>query len=300
MERPANIIHGPRKPIPRRLISAVVGVLAVVFLSVPPAAAAPVLPTPKDFVSYLDLECFRTNPYQPPTTSLTLRHLNPVLGNLPLETVTLGPRQQLCVPVAKNNAIPPSPALDFIRFVDLACYRITGTSVDTGLLLTHLNPLLVGLPRHEVKMNVPQQLCVPVIKNNALPPPEVMSLISHIDIKCYGITPNNLMNRQLTLRQLNPVLTTAIPTRPVQVTSARQLCVPVQKAGDVIPTDVLNIIRWIDLEKFDVTTPTISTVTLTLRHINPVLSHFPAEQATLTTPSQLAVPVAKNNQFPPG
>ncbi|MDH2427970.1 hypothetical protein [Sphaerisporangium sp. TRM90804] len=271
----------------------------MVFLSVPPAAAAPVLPTPKDFVSYLDLECFRTNPYQPPTTTLTLRHLNPVLSNLPPQTVVLGPRQQLCVPVAKNTSIPPSPALDFIRFVDLACYRITGSNADTGLLLTHLNPVLQNVPRHEVKMNVPQQLCVPVVKNSSVPPPEIMSLVSHIDIMCYAITPNNPMNRQLSLRQLNPVLTNVIPTRTGQVTYARQLCVPVQKAGDTIPTEVLNILRWIDLEKFDLSIPTAPSVTLTLRHINPVLGHLPAEQATLFSPSQLAVPVAKNNQFPP-
>ncbi|WP_246239497.1 hypothetical protein [Acrocarpospora corrugata] len=283
----------------QRLASAAVAVLAVTFLCVPPATAL-ALPTPKDLTSFLDLECFKTSPYQPPATTLTLRHINPVLGNLPIETVTLGQREQLCVPVAKNNQMPPSPALDFIRFIDLACYKISGATVTTGLVLSHLNPLFQTLPRTQISMNTPQQLCVPVIKNNVAPPAEVLSLIRHIDLKCYAITPNTLLNQQLSLRQLNPVLTPVIPTHGAQILAARQLCVPVQKAGDNIPAQVFNIVRWIDLEKFDLSTPALPTVSLTLRHINPVLAGLPIEQATLSGASQLALPVAKNGNLPPG
>ncbi|GAA3421643.1 hypothetical protein [Streptosporangium vulgare] len=283
----------------RRLASAVVAMLSVAFLCVPPASAL-ALPTPKDLTAFLDLECFKTNSYQPPATTLTLRHLNPVLSNLPIETVTLGPRQQLCVPVAKNNQAPPSPALDFIKYIDLACYRISGTTVTTGLVLSHLNPLFQSLPRTQISMNTPQQLCVPVIKNDVLPPSEVLSLVRHIDLKCYGITPNDPLNQQLSLRQLNPVLTPIIPTHGAVVLNARQLCVPVQKAGDVIPDEVLKIVRWIDLEKFDLSTPALPTVSLTLRHINPVLAGLPIEQAVLSGASQIALPVAKNGNFPPG
>ncbi|WP_262850540.1 hypothetical protein [Sphaerisporangium corydalis] len=284
----------------RRVTSAAVAVFTVAFLCVPPASAL-ALPTAKSLTAFLDLECFRTNSYQPPATTLTLRHLNPVLANLPTETVTLGPREQLCVPVAKNTSIPPSPALDFIRFIDLSCYRITGINVNTTLVLSHLNPLFQNLPRTQAVMNVPQQLCVPVIKNNAVPSAEILSLVSHIDLKCYGITPNNPLNQQVSLRQLNPVLTPLIPTHAAQILYARQLCVPVLKAGDDIPTSVFNILRWIDLEKFDMVTPAaLPTVTLALRHINPVLSHLPAEQAVLTGAGQIALPVAKNGNLPPG
>ncbi|RCG31098.1 hypothetical protein DQ384_13675 [Sphaerisporangium album] len=270
------------------------------FLSVPSATAL-ALPTPKDFVSYLDLECFKTDPYQPPATGLTLRHLNPVLSTLPVEQVTLGPREQLCVPVAKNNVIPPAPVLDFIRYVDLACYRITGTTVNVGLVLSQLNPVLADLPRHDAVLNGPQQLCVPVAKNGLIPPAEILSLVSHLDLKCYGTTPNPLMNRALTLQQLNPVLVDQIPVHQVKVNAARQLCVPVQKAGDTIPPEVMNIVRWVDLEKYDITlSTTLPSVTLTLQHLNPVLGRLPIERATLTGANQLAVPVAKNGQFPPG
>ncbi|MEO3814407.1 hypothetical protein ABGB17_35880 [Sphaerisporangium sp. B11E5] len=283
----------------RRLSSAFAAVLAVAFLSVPPATALAV-PNPKDFVSYLDLECFRTNLYQPPATTLTLRHLNPVLSSLPIETVTLGPREQLCTPVAKNNNIPPNSVLDFIRFVDLACYRIGGTTAGVPLTLHQLNPLLLDVPRQQVTLGVSQHLCVPVLKNNVVPPADILAFISHIDLRCYGIT-SAPMNRALNLTQLNRVVAAQIRPRDVRVTDARQLCVPVQKRGDEIPDEVLRVIQWIDLEKYDVISPTTTpTVSLTLQHINPVLRGLPIERATLTVPSQLAVPVAKNGQFPPG
>jgi hypothetical protein len=41
-------------------------------------------------------------------------------------------------------------------------------------------------------------------------------------------------------------------------------------------------------------------VTLSLRHLNPVLGNLPAETATLTGAVQLGLPVAKNGQLPPG
>lgn len=304
MNRAVTGIAGRRKSMLRRFTSTAVAVLAVVFLCVPPAGAL-ALPTPKDLTAFLDLECYRTTPYLPPAVTLTVRHINPVLGALPAETVTLGRREQLCVPVAKNAQTPPSPALDFIRYVDLACYNITGATVNTGLVLGHLNPLFQNLPRTQISMNTPQQLCVPVVKNNAVPPAEVLALVRYIDLKCYGITPNTPLNQFVTLRQLNPVLTGVIPTHTGQVLYARQLCVPVQKAGDTIPPAVLNVVRWIDLEKFDMNVspsplPGTVVISLGLRHIDPVLAGVPAGTATLAGVDQLALPVAKNGNLPPG
>ncbi|MEV0613487.1 hypothetical protein AB0I81_09190 [Nonomuraea sp. NPDC050404] len=283
----------------RRLLSAGLAIFAAVFLVAPPASAL-ALPTPREFVSNLDLECFKTTPYQPPAVTLALRHLNPVFGNLPPVQVTLGQREQLCVPVAKNNVFPPPNVLDYLRFVDLSCYRVAGPAINQNLGLRHLNPVLQNVPGISVTLNVPQHLCVPVAKNNLLPAPDILRVISHIDLLCYGHLPNPSMNRNLALTQLNPVLTSQIPTRTVLVTAARQLCVPVQKARDEIPPDVLNVVRWIDLEKFDLSGPTISPVPLTLRHLNPVLGNLPPEELRLTSSAQLAVPVAKNGMVPPG
>jgi len=41
-------------------------------------------------------------------------------------------------------------------------------------------------------------------------------------------------------------------------------------------------------------------ITLGLRHINPELSHLPAETAVLTERQRLGLPMAKNGVIPPG
>ena len=259
------------------------------------------LPTPLAFVSNLDLECFKTDPFQPAVSApIVLSHLNPVLANLPRESVTLGPRTQLCAPVAKNGRIPPPGVLDFVRFVDLSCYQIRGATLNFPLVLSHLNPLLSTLPRQSVRLIAPDQLCLPVIKNNVVPPPEVLNLVRYIDLKCYVIQPQVPLNIGLNLAQLNPVLGN-IPRADVRVVENRQLCVPVRKNEQVIPPEVLNIVRWIDLEKFDIIAPPLpTTISLRLQHINPLLANLPAEPARLTGAAQLGLPVAKNGVIPPG
>ena len=272
-----------------------------------PDAATPVepqalpLPSPNRFVSNVDLECFRTNPYTPPPlpTALVTRHLNPVLAGLPTEVTPLGVREKLCVPVAKNNVIPPPGVVDFVRFVDLSCYRTTGTNVNFPLNLRHLNPLLTTLPPRNVVITIPQHLCVPVIKNNVVPPPEVRQLVSFIDLKCYLEQPQASLNLPLNLRHLNPVFT-GLAAHDVRVTLNRQLCVPVQKNSQPIPPAVLNIVRWLDLEMFDIVTPALTTpVSLTIRHINPLLANLPPEPVTIQQAIQLGLPMAKNGLIPP-
>ena len=257
------------------------------------------LPTAKAFVSNLDLECFRTSFYQPPVTTITTTHINPVLAGLPVETHTLGPRSQLCVPVAKNHVAPPAGVADFVRFVDLACYQISGQTVNWPLTLSHLNPLLQTLPRRDVTIVAPDQLCLPVIKNNVVPPTEVLNLVRYIDLKCYRESPQVPLNIGLNLTQLNPVLQN-IPPTDVRVLENRQFCVPVRKNNQAIPADVFNIVRWIDIEKFDILAPAPVSINLGLRHINPLLANLPAEPATLTSRMQLGLPMAKNGLIPPG
>lgn len=267
-----------------------------------PDRQALALPTPLRFVSNLDLECFATSPYTPPalSTPLTLSHLNPVLANQGRWTVTgLGPRSQLCTPVAKNGVIPPADVLPFIRFVDLSCYRIGGPYLNLPLTLSHLNPVLGHLPRKQVTVLAPEQLCVPVLKNESVPPADVLQLVRYIDLVCYRETPEVAMNESLKLTQLNPVLT-HIPTTEVRVAANRQLCVPVRKNEQQIPDEVLRIVRWIDLEKYDILAPTLTPTDVRLRHINPLLAGLPAEPATLVARQQLALPVAKNGNMPPG
>jgi hypothetical protein len=293
------------RPISR--VAVVLTVLVSGMLTASAAASAPpappqalAFPSPLRFVSNLDLECFKTAPFVPsvPFTIVT-KHLNPVFADLPAEVTPLGAREQLCVPVAKNNVLPPLGVIDFIKYVDLSCYRTQGAAINRTVTLTHLNPVLSGIPPKTVTVTFPQQLCVPVVKNGAFPPAEVRSLVSYIDLKCYAESPQTSLDKALNLRQLNPVLG-HIPAADARVTFNRQLCLPVLKNNQPLPAGVLNIIRWVDLEKYDIVTPALLTpVNLTLTHINPLLANLPVENVTLTGAQQLMLPVAKNGLIPP-
>jgi hypothetical protein len=283
------------------LVAALAGSTAAASAGTSSTRQVQALPSPLQFVANLDLECFRTSAYTPPPlpAPITLRHLNPVLtAQAPWSIAGLGPRSQLCTPVAKNGVLPPEGVRAFIRYVDLSCYRIGGPTINFPLTLDHLNPQLGHLPRKQVTVVAPEQLCLPVIKNDSVPPAEVLNLVRYIDLVCYRETPQVPLNLSLKLTQLNPVLT-GIPTTEVAVRENRQLCVPVRKNNQQIPADVLRIVQWIDLEKYDVTGPALAPVDLRLRHINPLLQGLPVEPATLIARHQLALPVAKNGRIPP-
>src|SRR5262245_43776860 len=248
------------------------------------APKSPGVPSAKEFVPYLDLECFRTSPYTPPPLRepIRLSHLNPVLADQARWTVdALGQRTQLCSPVAKNEQFPPAGVADFVQFVDLSCYRIGGPALNVTLKLNHLNPLLSHLPTKVVTVGSPQQLCLPVVKNESAPPDEVLRLVQYIDLVCYGETPQVSLDLSLKLTQLNKELTSIPPTK-VGVRLNHQLCVPVRKNDQDIPDDVLKVVQYIDLEKYDIVAPAMHPLDLRLTHINPLLTDLPPEPATLT------------------
>lgn len=266
-----------------------------------PSTAA--LPTPKEFVSGLDLECYET---PGPALNLTvqLSHLNPVLVQLglPAHAVIIRNLVETCVPVMKNGVPPPGNALPFIQHVDLACYRVEAAALATPVPLTlhHLNPVLVDFARHGVKLVQPDSLCLPVMKNNVVPPAEVLSLVRYLDLECWNTTFDPHPSFGLTLHQLNPQLT-SIPRHDLGlVTDRRKLCVPVRKNNQVIPADVLNIIRWVDLERF-LANPqvTVPAVPLVLGHLNPLYTTLPPVQVSLQRAFGLMVPVGKNGTSPP-
>lgn len=284
----------------RRLLAVILGLVAVAYLTGPPATAQ-TLPSPRDLVSNISLECFTTSPYEPPRATLQLRHLNPVLARVSIGEVVLGPREQFCAPVLSDQpGIIPDNVFRYLRYVDLSCYRVRGEAAHTKLTLTHLSPVLRDLPKQEIAVAEPEHLCVPVEKKGAPVPSDVLQLVRHIDLLCYRIEPNEPMNRSLGLAHINPVLTEALPYHRVKVFQARQLCAPVLKAGDRPTREILDIVRWIDLERYDIVAEELRPVSLTIRHINPVLERLPVEELRLYQAHQLAVPVAKNDQFPPG
>jgi len=84
------------------------------------------------------------------------------------------------------------------------------------------------------------------------------------------------------------------------VASPRQMCVPVRKNNQPIPANVLNIVQWIDLEKFAASPLVlIPPVNVMLTHLNPLFATLPPVPVTLRQASALQVPVSKNGTPPP-
>lgn len=285
----------------RALIAALIIGYGALLSSAPAHAQA--LPTPKQLVSGLDLECYRT-PGPSMDFDLTLTHLNPVLRDLglPQHQVRIKELVQTCVPVRKNNAWPAQPALPFIRHIDFACYRVEAEPFPSPIAinLTHLNPVLANLPQHTVYLERPAQLCLPVAKNGKLPPDDVLALVRFIDLECYQTDPQPHPQFTVGLTQLNPQLDFIPPHTMMLDWQPRQLCVPVRKNAQFIPPAYLNIIKYIDLEKFaaDPVVP-IAPVNVQLQHLNPLFANLPWVPVVLQWAVALAVPVAKNGDIPP-
>ncbi len=274
----------------------------ILFLAL--AAPTVALPaSPRRFVDFLDVRCYSISD-PAPNVQLRLDHLNPVLVamGLPPENVVLQAPQQLCVPVQKNSNVPPSDTLPFIRYVDWKCYGITGSPLNVPLQITQLNPVIASLfgSTTSVTVQEPQLLCVPVAKNGATPPADVLQLIQYLDVKCYRVTAPSVTSQKVTLTHLNPVLTQPAETSTIGPTP-QQLCVPVMKNQQSPPSTVLQYIQFSDVLCYPATGNPLG-INLTLTHLDPVLiaMHLPAETVFVGSSLKLCVPVAKNGMLPPG
>jgi len=203
------------------------------------------------------------------------------------------------VPMPGHAQLPASPRR-FVDFLDVRCYQISGQPpLNVPLRLTHLNPVLSGLPIESVTLQDPQQLCVPVRKETQTAPPDTAPFIKFVDWKCYGIDGPSV-DFPLTLTQLNPVAAAAFgPTLNVILRKPQQLCVPVVKNGSTPPDTVLQLVQWLDVKCYGID-PTQSFVQpITLTHLNPLFSALPKEVSQVGVPSQVCVPVIKNGVNPP-
>jgi hypothetical protein len=278
------------------------GGLLLLAALVPAAGFGQALPTPASFVRNLDVRCYKI-PGATPGVNLQLTHLNPVLVamGLPVENVTLGLPQDLCVPVFKEAAAPPADVAPFIRFVDWKCHAISGPALNLPLMLNQLNPIIAGLlgATTNVTVREPQQLCVPVYKNTAIPPAAVQQLVNFLDVKCYRVDSGPIpLDKKVKLTHLNPVITNAPETVTI-LAPPHQLCVPVRKNNQLIPAAVFNIVRYSDVLCYRTSGAPLNR-TLTLTHLNPLLTGLPPETVFATDPTKFCVPVAKNGNFPPG
>jgi len=280
--------------------------LLLALVALPSAVSGQVLPTPAAFVRFFDLRCFRIPAPQPSLgVPLRLDHLNPyfVQKGLPFELVDVKEPQDLCVPVYKENFQPTPDVRPFLQYADLKCYGITGPSLDLPLHLDQLNPVISGLfgPSLEVVVKEPQQLCVPVYKNNVVPPPAIRQLIAWLDVKCYRIETDQIVAGSIQLTHLNPLFA-AIPPEKVDfvVQAPQQLCVPVMKNMTPPPPAVRPIVAYSDVLCYDILGQPLNQP-LMLTHLNPVLvgMGLPPENVPVKATHKLCVPVAKNGFFPP-
>lgn len=265
--------------------------------------AAPPLPSPRAFARGLDLECYpSTGPA--PVDTLGIRQLNPVIKDiLPNQQIKVGEMTHTCLPVAKNNNVPPEEVNRFIKWVDLACYRAEADPVDVPVNLRHLNPVLQDLPDNNVRLRQLKRFCSPVRKNFSQIEAPVRRLIEHLDFACYQfeeMTPS--ADRNLWLSHLNPVVSAfGFPNRFVHLNGSKELCVPVGKNQQPIPEDVRRVVAWVDLMgfQFDTITPPPPIFPLWLSQLNPLFAGVPPVLTQLQPPTTLLVPVAKNNTLPP-
>ncbi|HTQ78829.1 MAG TPA: hypothetical protein VMM92_02450 [Thermoanaerobaculia bacterium] len=271
-------------------------------LSLGAALQAQLPSSPRRFVDFLDERCYQISG-PAISTPLRLDHLNPVLLGMGLgpQNVTLSGSQSLCVPVAKNGSVAPADTLPFIQYVDWKCYGVTGTAPNVPLHLTHLNTVFAGLfgANVDVTLLEPQQLCVPVSKNNANIPANVLALIQYLDVECFRVSSTQNLTRTITLQHLNPLLTTLSRENSSVGPTPVQLCVPVTKNQTVIPTTIQQYIAFSDVLCYPATGNPLG-LNLQLKHLNPVLAGLPVETLFVGNSQKLCVPVAKNNMLPPG
>jgi hypothetical protein len=196
----------------------------------------------------------------------------------------------------------PTPA-QFTQFLDVRCYQIPNQPpINVPLRLDHLNPVLVhmGLPPEQVVLGAPQDLCVPVQKNNFAPTQNVLPFIQFVDWKCYGIK-GPALNLPLHLDHLNPVIKGLFgPGDDVIVREPQQLCVPIAKNGKLPPAAVRHLVESLDVKCYRVDSTQHVSGILALKHLNPLFAPLPPENTTVVGPPiQLCVPVAKNAVTPP-
>lgn len=221
---------------------------------------------------------------------------------LPQHPVFIRELTHTCVPVRKNSSGPVPAALPFVKQIDFACYRVDAQPLPdpVPLNLTHINPVLANLPRHDVALKRPASLCLPVAKNGVMPPPEVLALVQFIDLECYDVDAQVHPPFTVGLTQLNPQLVNIPPHLMTLVSSPRQLCVPVRKNAQVIPPAILDRVRWIDLERFEADPQvSIAPVNVQLSQLNPLFASLPPVPVVLHDANSLLVPVAKNGAIPP-
>jgi hypothetical protein len=204
--------------------------------------------------------------------------------------------------VASPEEAAPAPAAlpapnPFVSGLDLECFRTPGPALNRTVVLSHLNPVLAGLAAHQVIVRELVETCVPVMKNGVPPPAAALPFIRHVDLACYRVDAQPLPTPfPLVLRHLNPLFAN-FPIHNVRLLRPQTLCLPVAKNTINPPPEVLNLVRFLDLECYRVDAGPHPSFGVGLSQLNPQLAGIPVHGMSLVpTPRQVCVPVRKNQQ----
>ena len=280
------------------VVGAIVGAAAPPVVDASPAGwiagSAPARPASGAVAAGPDLECFDTRG-APLHLELRLSHLDPALVQLGVADHSVVVRElvQTCIAVARRGV--PEAARSVVPPADLACYRIDAAPLPgpTALAVQHGDPALALLPGHGATLTRPVELCLPVTRDGAAPPPDVRRLVQFIALECYAVDPGPHAALDLGLTALDPRAGVADHALALGA-DRRELCVPVAKNSERIPSDVLGVLRWIGVEKLAATRPAAVPATrAVLRQLNPLLATLPAAAVVLDRAGGLMVPVSR-------
>lgn len=127
-------------------------------------------------VQHLSFECFNTTTTPSLNVNgLTLDHLSPLLIDVgaPGEQVNVTQPQSVCVPVLDNSRAIPDTVRDSVKGVILRKHTVVapaGQSLSplvVDLKISHLNPLLAGMPEFSISSMTPQHLMLPLARFSA-------------------------------------------------------------------------------------------------------------------------------------
>ena len=135
----------------------------------------------------------------------------------------------------------------------------------------------------------------------AQPPPTPAEFVKFLDLRCYDIPNQPPLGLPLWLDHLNPVFREfGAPPEHVVLHEPQDLCVPVRKNSQVVPSSVLPFLQFADLKCYRIDGPPLD-LPLQIDQLNPDIAALfgPSTHVIVREPQQLCVPVAKNGQFPP-
>src|SRR5258706_1725485 len=158
-------------------------------------------------------------------------------------------------------------------------------------------------PTVTVKVGEAQQLCVPVVKNNVKPPPDVQQLGQFVDVECFGVTSNQqIAGKPITLSHLNPMFSGRPPENlKFLKPGPTQICVPVAKNGQMPPTSILQFVQYSDVLCYPMGGINLDSL-LILTQLDPemIAKKVAPEKVSVGVSRSLCVPVAKDGDLPPG